>query len=213
MTFLSLVLSFTALVSAAAAILADYKENRSLVYVLRPLTMVLIILIALMAPTPALSSYKYLILAGLWACLAGDAFMMLRNKKVMAGMASYLVALLFYIGAFSRGLKFSLAFWPFLVLAAYAVFFAKGLLPHLGRKKIPVILYVAAMTIMAWLSAERYIQMKEFHSLSAYSGAVLFLISDSAWAVNYFVRKRRLAQVLILSTYFVAQWLIAVSVH
>jgi uncharacterized membrane protein YhhN len=76
-----------------------------------------------------------------------------------------------------------------------------------------VILYVAAMTITAWLSAERYIQMKEFHSLSAYSGAVLFLISDSAWAVNYFVRKRRFTQLLILSTYFVAQWLIAVSVH
>jgi uncharacterized membrane protein YhhN len=213
MTFLSLVLSFTALVSAAASILADYKENRSLVYVLRPLTMVLIILVALMAPTPALSFYKYLILAGLWACLAGDAFMMLRNKKVMAGMASYLVALLFYIWAFSRGFNFSLAFWPFLVLAAYAVFFTKGLLPHLGRKKIPVILYVAAMTIMAWLSAERYIQMKESHALSAYVGAVLFLISDSAWAANNFVRKRRFSQVLILSTYFAAQWLIAVSIH
>ncbi|MCX6578427.1 MAG: lysoplasmalogenase [Candidatus Aminicenantes bacterium] len=213
MTFLSLVLSLAALVSAAAAILADYKENRSLVYVLRPLTMVLIILIALQAARSALPSTKYLILAGLCACLAGDVFMILRSKKVMAGMASFFIALLLYIGAFSTGLRFSFAFWPFLVLVTYGVFFTKGLLPHLGRKKIPVIFYVAAMTIMAWLSAERYIQMKESHALSAYVGAVLFLISDSAWAVNNFVRKRRFTQVLILSSYFAAQWLIAVSIH
>jgi len=213
MTILTLLLSLTALVSAAAAILADYKANRSLVYVLRPLTMVLIILVALQPAAPARSTYRYLILAGLLACLAGDVFMMLRTKKVMAGMASFFVALLFYIGAFSTGLKLSLAFWPFFVLAVYAFFFGRGLLPHLGRKKIPVILYVSAMIIMAWLSAGRYLQMKELHALSACSGAVLFLISDSAWAMNHFVRKRRLGQILILGTYFAAQWLIAVSIH
>jgi len=213
MTILSLLLSLAALLSAAAAILADYKENRSFVYVFRPLTLVLIILIALQAPMPALSGYKYLILAGLLACLAGDVFMMLRTKKVMAGMASFFVALLFYIEAFSKGLKSSLAIWPILVLAVYAFFFAGRLLPHLGRKKVPVFLYIAAMTIMAWLSAERSIQLKELRALSACSGAVLFLISDSAWAMNHFVRKRKLGQILILSTYFVAQWLIAASIH
>ena len=175
--------------------------------------MVLIILVALQAAAPTHSTYKYLVLAGLSSCLAGDVFMMLRTKKVMAGMASFFVALLFYMGAFSSGLKSSLAFWPLTALAVYAFFFAGKLLPHLGRKKIPVSLYVAAMTIMAWFSAERYLQMKELHALSACSGAVLFLVSDSAWAVNHLVRKRRFGQILILSTYFAALWLIAVSIH
>ncbi len=213
MTFPVLVLSLAALISAAAAILADYHDRRPFVYVLRPLTMVLIIFVALQAARPSAPSYKILILGGLCACLAGDVFMMLRNKRLMAGMASFFIALLFYIAAFSVGLKSSLVIWPFVVLAAYGFLFTKGLLPYLGRKKISVIVYVAAMTVVAWLSAERYIQIKEFHALSAYSGAVLFLISDSAWAVNNFVRKRRFAQILILSTYFAAQWHIAISIH
>jgi len=213
MTLFALILSLLALASAAAAILADHKENRSLVYMLRPLTMVLIIFIALRAAMPALSLYQILIAAGLCASLAGDVFMMLRDKKVIAGMACFIVALLFYIGAFSRGLRFSLALWPFIILLVYAVIITTKLLPYLGQKKIPVILYVVAMTIMAWLSAERYLQMREIHALSAYTGAVLFLISDSAWALNQFVRKHKFGQVLILTTYFAAQWLIAISVY
>jgi hypothetical protein len=43
-------------------------------------------------------------------------------------------------------------------------------------------------------------------------GALLFLISDSSLAVNRFLKKRRLGQALTLSTYFLAQWFIALSV-
>jgi len=46
----------------------------------------------------------------------------------------------------------------------------------------------------------------------ACSLAVLFVISDSALAINRFRGRYRSAQALILSTYFAAQWLIARSV-
>jgi uncharacterized membrane protein YhhN len=41
---------------------------------------------------------------------------------------------------------------------------------------------------------------------------VLFIVSDSALAVNRFRGQYQSAQALILSTYFAAQWLIARSV-
>src|SRR5947209_5719242 len=45
----------------------------------------------------------------------------------------------------------------------------------------------------------------------AFLGAVLFIISDSFLAVDRFKRHFRSAQLLILTTYFTAQWLIALS--
>jgi uncharacterized membrane protein YhhN len=48
--------------------------------------------------------------------------------------------------------------------------------------------------------------------LLAFVGACLFAISDSALALNRFRRSFRSAQFLILSTYYAAQCLIALSV-
>jgi uncharacterized membrane protein YhhN len=48
-------------------------------------------------------------------------------------------------------------------------------------------------------------------SLLAMMGAILFILSDSALAVDRFKGRFRGAQALILSTYFTAQWLIALS--
>lgn len=161
MTIVGLILTSLALVSAAGAILADHKEKRLLVYILRPLTMVLIILIALRESTPIMPFYRTFIAAGLCASLAGDVFMMLREKRVMAGMACFFVALSLYTWAYSKGIGSSFVFWPLLILVVYAIALTKKLLPNLGRKKIPVILYVAAMTIMVWLAAERYNQIEK----------------------------------------------------
>jgi len=49
-------------------------------------------------------------------------------------------------------------------------------------------------------------------ALLAFLGAVLFVVSDSALAVNRFRGGYDGAQALILSTYFAAQWLMARSV-
>jgi len=175
--------------------------------------MVFVVLTALRNAPAAVFSYQILIVAGLCGSLAGDVFMMLENKQVLAGMACFFVALSFYIWGFTKGIKASFVFWPLVILIVYAVAFTRKLFPYLGRKKIPVLLYVAAMTIMVWLAAERYNQIREIHALSAYTGAVLFLISDSAWALDQFIRKHRHSQILILASYFAAQVLIALSVH
>ena len=46
----------------------------------------------------------------------------------------------------------------------------------------------------------------------ALAGAVLFVISDSLWACNFIVKRCKKVQVLILGPYYLAQWLIVLSV-
>jgi len=198
--------------SALLHIRAEYKGPRVHVYVFKPLTMVFIILLALQGARPDASPYKYAIIAGLGFSLVGDIFLMLPLKRVIAGLASFLVAHLCYIVAFSANIRLSvsgflLAFFLLYVIIMFAVLF-----PHLGKMKLPVLVYELVIVMMAWRAVERWVQIGDTGALLALAGAILFVISDSAWATNQFVRRYKSAQALILGSYFCAQWLIALSV-
>jgi len=86
------------------------------------------------------------------------------------------------------------------------------LAPHLGKMKLPVLVYMVVILVMAWQAWERWHQTGQSAALLAFLGAVLFCISDSALAVNRFRGSYKMARLLTLSTYFAAQWLIARSV-
>ena len=97
---------------------------------------------------------------------------------------------------------------PFLI---YGVLMLRVMWPHLGKMRVPVIAYMLAILLMGWVAASRWILTKQEGSLLAFIGAVLFIMSDSVLAVDRFKGRFRSAQLLILSTYFTAQWLIALS--
>jgi uncharacterized membrane protein YhhN len=84
--------------------------------------------------------------------------------------------------------------------------------PNLGHMKRPVVIYISVILLMAWQAANRWIETNQPGSLIALMGAYLFVASDSILAVERFKGRFRSAQVLILGTYFAAQWLIALSV-
>ena len=58
----------------------------------------------------------------------------------------------------------------------------------------------------------RWLAVEEAGALLACLGAVLFVASDSALAVNRFRRPFAASQLVVLGTYFSAQWLIALSI-
>jgi len=198
--------------SALLHIRAEYKGPRVHVYLFKPLTMVFIILLVLQGARPDASLYKYAILAGLGFSLVGDIFLMLPLKRVIAGLVSFLVAHLCYIVAFSAGIRLGVSgFLPALFLL-YVIIMFVVLFPHLGKMKLPVLVYELVIVMMAWRAVERWAQIGDTGALLALAGAILFVISDSVWATNRFVRRYKSAQALILSSYFCAQWLIALSV-
>ena len=205
-------LSGAALLTALVHIRAEHTGPRWRVYVCKPLTTGLILLLALQMDGPVSSFYRNAVAAGLVFSLAGDVFLMLPQNRFAFGLGSFLVGHFFYIAAFTsvQGFRISvLCLAPFLLAAGvvYAM-----LLPHLGRLWLPVLFYVLAIMAMAWQAAERWELSGDASSLLALAGALLFLVSDSALAFNRFRAPFHSAQAIVLSTYYAAQWLIALSV-
>jgi uncharacterized membrane protein YhhN len=206
-------LSLVALAAGAGTIGADYAGRWKAAYVLRPATMVSIILLAVLRSGGGAGiRYWYFVIAALAVSLVGDVFMMLRKKNFAAGLAAFLTAQLLYCGAFLTTMTPVVDFGTVLPLLLYAMVMMGLLFPHLGNMKIPVAFYILVITVMAGLGIERFVEIGGTAALRAFLAAVLFVVSDSVLAVNRFVRKFPAAQALILSTYFAAQWLFAMSV-
>ncbi|HEU0302434.1 MAG TPA: lysoplasmalogenase [Longimicrobium sp.] len=209
----TLLLSLLVGVSAVLAMVAEQREARRGVYFFKPLTTALILALAATAGEPVSNGYRALVCAGLLFSLAGDVFLMLPRDRFVAGLASFLVAHLFYVAAFAPrppGLAAPLALAAVL---AYGGVLLRALWPHLGTLRAPVALYAAALMAMAWQAMERWAVLDATPALLAAAGAVLFVASDSVLAWERFVRRRGWGQAVVLGTYFAAQWLIALSVH
>lgn len=205
-------LTVLALCSGAFHVRAEYRGPRNQVYLFKPLTTILILLIAVQASTPELALYKYAIIAGLVCSLAGDIFLMLPSDQFIPGLASFLVGHLFYIAAFTSGTGFGFSLWLLAPFVIFGVVIFRVLSPHLGKMKLPVVAYMAVILVMAWQAWERLGQTGQIAALSASVGAVLFVVSDSALALDRFRGRFKSARALTLSTYYAAQWLLAFSV-
>ncbi len=176
-----------------------------------------VILEALTKPLPVMilitrlklnSKYSYFILFGFIFSLAGDIFLLHVVDKFKSGLVAFLLAHIFYIIAFttrSKEMKI-LSSIPFYVVAGLIIFY---LYPHLSQMKIAVIVYVIVITTMAWRS---YIQRNYNNTaVYAFTGAVLFVISDLNLASNKFVHPYEYAGIVTIITYWTAQYFIARS--
>jgi uncharacterized membrane protein YhhN len=76
----------------------------------------------------------------------------------------------------------------------------------------PVIVYLLVILTMAWQALTRWSAPQTTSTMLAAAGAIAFVVSDSTLALDRFREKFRSARVLVLATYWLAQWLIALSV-
>jgi len=117
------------------------------------------------------------------------------------GLGSFLVAHLFYIAAFIRQPAFKRSQLPILIgIGVYGIAMGGLLFPRLGDMLIPVAAYlciILAMGIAATVGSTN-------HKL-VFTGAVLFILSDSLIAVNRFLAPVPLSGYLIMTTYYLAQ--------
>jgi uncharacterized membrane protein YhhN len=209
---LTVVLSWLVLASAVLTIGAEYRGSRRGLYLFKPLTTTLIAALALVPPLSAPAPYRALVFVGLLFSLAGDVFLMLPRDRFVAGLLSFLCAHLCYIAAFAgEGLR-ALSLWAAGALVAYGALMMLLLWSGLGPMRAPVAFYVVVILLMVWLALGRWLAApEEAGRLFALWGALLFAASDSLLAWNKFRGEFRAAQALVLSTYFAAQWLIALS--
>ena len=197
--------------SASLTILAEHSGQRRIVYLCKPLTTTLIILIALQTKQPTSVFYQRMILIGLLFSLAGDVFLMLPRDRFIPGLLSFLLAHICYIVAFRLDGGRMAPLWSALPFLLYGTLMLRSLWPRLGKMKMPVVVYTMAISLMAWLALTRWLASAGDGRLLALVGALLFVASDSFLAINRFKGRTRFAQFSILSTYFAAHCLIALS--
>lgn len=201
-------------IAAGLAIRAHYLEpdQRWQIYAFKPLATLLILVLAL-SLSPIRPEYQWAIAAGLLFSTAGDVFLMLPQDRFVAGLASFLVAHLCYVWAFTLGVPFGAAplFWlpPILIGGAVLAAIWPGLKPAL---RAPVTVYVIVIVAMAGQAAGRWHGLGSEVALAAAIGAGFFVVSDSILALDRFRRHFQAARALTLSTYWIAQLLIALSV-
>ncbi len=102
--------------------------------------------------------------------------------------------------------------WRYLPFGAYAAALYLYLRPRLASLRPAVMAYSLVITSMAWLAWERAVQTPGLAAGLAAAGALLFVASDSALAVNRFARPIRAAPLVVLGTYYAAQLLLAHSI-
>ncbi len=198
-------------VSALAAIVADWRETRPPLFkLLKPLTTVLVIVLALMAPD---SVYRNWIVAALLLSLLGDiALMWESDGAFITGLSSFLLAHLLLIPALLDGVTMALPPWPGALLLAYALAFSAVLLPRAPAPlRLPVFVYGAVLCAMALAALLRWQQLGGTAAGYALGGALLFVLSDSALGARRFIGYYAGAQGLILATYWTAISCIAAS--
>ena len=207
----TIILTILAIISASIHIWGEYGGPDILIYIFKPLTMVFIITIAILAKNPPSRKYKIAIIIGLLFSLAGDILLIEPLDLFIVGVGSFLIAQVIYTYAFHSGRSWRFNLIPMILFAAYGIIIYPVLLPGLNSMALPVAAYVVVILIMAWQAWDQWDEKRTRWALLAFIGALLFVISDSLLALNKFGHPFYAARFLTLITYFSAQWLISNS--
>ena len=164
-------------------------------------------------PVPVGHAYRWLVFAALLCSLGGDICLLL-PRGFVAGLLHFLVAHLLYTAAFARGAAWSASAWALLApFALGSLAMLRYLWPHLGRDRAPVGVYVSVIAVMGWCAAVRATAGPSASGELALAGALLFMLSDGLLATDRFARRLRAADAIVMTTYYAAQTLIALSVR
>jgi uncharacterized membrane protein YhhN len=136
------------------------------------------------------------------------------DKPFIIGLGSFLCAHIFYVLAFFYLAEASNLVTPFpvlLLLVSSSVFIVLN--PHLGELRLPVVVYIIIVTLMAWMASAVLLTsgVAPAGRIFIFLGAVLFYFSDIFVAREKFLSQDFLNQQIGLPLYFVAQFLLAFS--
>ena len=191
---------------------AVLRGHRRLEYVCKPAVMVALVVSAL-ALDPVDDVQRAWFVVALLLSLAGDVFLMLPEERseylFVAGLGSFLLGHLAYIGGFAaRGFDWSGHWWG-LLLVPVIIWFAGVPIVRSARTAdraltVPVAAYVGVILAMLVCAVASGVAL-------AAVGAAVFVVSDATLGWNRFVKPLAHGPIVVISTYHVAQALLVVS--
>jgi sterol desaturase/sphingolipid hydroxylase (fatty acid hydroxylase superfamily)/uncharacterized membrane protein YhhN len=157
----------------------------------------------------AKGQFDVFLAAALLLSLCGDVFLMLPGDTFIPGLASFLVAHLFYIALFRQGQ----AWFPSRIAVAVVLIAGASVVTMLWSGlatpvlKGAVTAYVVVISLMAAQALGRASSLGTPQARWVAAGACVFMLSDTLIAVNKFLAPVPLASLWVLTTYYTAQML------
>jgi uncharacterized membrane protein YhhN len=197
-----LLLAFT-LAAALVDWLAVATDRRAVVYLAKPLTMLLLIGVALTIE-PVDGATRTLFVLALVFSLLGDVFLMLPRNLFVAGLSAFLIGHVLYIAGLQVRGQTGTWFLAGLVVVVVAVL-AVGvrILRAVRTGDDPAM----AGPVSAYLVVISFMVASAFGTRNAFAiaGAGLFYASDALLAWNRFVAEKHWAGPAIMMTYHLGQ--------
>lgn len=181
---------------------------------------VLALLAMLIINTKLKGRFHKRLFTGLIFALAGDVLLIYATNDesyFMYGLAAFLLCHIFYTSAFyldfksapeldKKGARIAISLCAILAISYY--FFLR---PHLGIMKLPVMIYILAISMMMMMACFRNQRVNTSSFKLILFGAMFFLLSDAILAYNKFVVPIHYAGSWIMATYMIAQYLITLG--
>jgi uncharacterized membrane protein YhhN len=178
---------------------------------------VLIILFAVNL-IPPINRSQRVMFAGLFFSWAGDIILELAQRNgdlFIAGLGCFLLAHVMYLTVFfitpGKNVILSKRFYLLIPVIIYGTVLVYYLYNDLADMRLPVILYAIVILTMLAGAINRLEKVNKASYFLVLTGAILFVISDSAIAVNKFSHHFELSGIVIMSTYITAQYLIIIG--
>ncbi|MES2128365.1 MAG: lysoplasmalogenase [Pseudomonadota bacterium] len=187
-------------------------------YIFKPATTILIFLRLALVTQPVHFGAWRATKGALILSLVGDVFLMLPKEVSPAGfelgLASFLLAHLWFLRAFTRDARLFGKPLPLIVLMALSAVNLGVLWPTIpGALRLPVLVYMLCLVAMCGQAASRATQLGTRGSRLTAAGALLFLVSDTLIAYNKFHAPIPASPLLVLGSYYLALYLIVRGVQ
>lgn len=205
----SLHLRLLILISAILAIVLDGIGSVGF-FVFKPLTTILILLLPTLYQDSEAKIYVKSIVFGLVFCLFGDAFLLF-NSYFLFGLGSFLIGHLFFLYAFVKRQGWQKRYGIGLFLVILAIGICWLIQDKLNTLLIPVLLYMLVIVMMSWQGWGLALNSKTKNLRSLGLGVSLFMFSDTLIAFDKFYIPFSYSGLLILATYWIAIYIIALS--
>jgi uncharacterized membrane protein YhhN len=149
---------------------------------------------------------KWLLVGAILCSACGDILLALSiEHSFILGLSAFAFAHIFYAWFLYPWQDLSrLTPLTFGLISVYVVCMLLLLVPAVGALLAPVLLYFVVISLM-FLSA--FLANTQTYALRI--GAILFILSDSLLAINAFITSLPLQSVLVMSSYYAAQYFIA----
>ncbi len=131
---------------------ASYRGPAWQRWVFKPLTLLLLALLAWQAPM--FNAISYLVLAGLLASLLGDALTLLPRQRLLYAVGAFFLSHLLYTIYFASQMTLSF-FWPLpLVLVVLGALLIAVIWTRLEELRIAICTFIGITLMMVWMAGE-----------------------------------------------------------